>query len=49
MRVEVGADGRIDSVALEPEQEALARCVRGMAGQRVRASQGTYLSTVQLP
>ena len=49
VRVEVGAGGKIDSVAVEPEHQALDRCVRQLAGERVAARPGSYRSTLQLP
>jgi hypothetical protein len=49
VRVEVGAGGKIDSVAIEPEHEGLDRCVRALAGERIAARPGSYRSTLQLP
>lgn len=49
VRVGVGDDSEIDSIAFEPAQDALDPCMRALVGQRVAARAGSYRVTAQLP
>jgi hypothetical protein len=50
VRVVVGAEGAIDSVTVEPAQEAFASCVRErVSARRKRTKPGSYQTSLTIP